>query len=332
MKITPEGINNMYDLVALGELLIDYTPLPCTSDGKSVFEQNPGGAPANVLVCAAKLGLATAIIGKVGDDMQGQCIIQTLCKDNVDTSGLIVDPKYFTTLAFISLDENGERKFSFARKPGADTQLTAGEVDMSLLSGAKVFHFGSLSLTDQPSRDATIYAVRAARDNGAVISYDPNYRDKLWSCRQAAETQMRAVLPYVDMLKISEEETELITGFAEPADAARELIDNGIGCAVITLGERGAFIAVRGENGIISRTVRGFVSDVVDTTGAGDAFWGGFLTQFIKGGKKLTDLTIDELVQYVKYGNAVASLCVERRGGIPAMPEMIAVQKRLLSM
>ena len=166
------------DITALGEILIDYTPLPDSDAGMAVFEQNPGGAPANVLACAARLGRSTAFIGKVGDDMQGRFLRSTLEKMGIDTRGLRVDERYFTTLAFVRLTKQGERSFSFARKPGADTQLEPQELDRELIAGSRVFHFGSLSLTDEPARSATWEAIETARRSGTIVAYDPNYRHR----------------------------------------------------------------------------------------------------------------------------------------------------------
>ena len=186
----------MYDITALGELLIDFTPCGTSEAGRQLFEQNPGGAPANVLVSVSRLGQKAAFIGKVGDDMHGALLKKTLEENNVDTSGLIVDPNVFTTLAFVTLTD-GERNFSFARKPGADTQLRKEEVNLEILKNTRIFHFGSLSLTDEPARSATIYAVENAKQCGALISYDPNYRAPLWKDRETAVKEMRSVIKYV---------------------------------------------------------------------------------------------------------------------------------------
>ena len=170
-----------YDVVALGEFLIDFTPAGSTDSGMKLFEQNPGGAPVNMLTAVSKAGLKTAFIGKVGDDMHGNFLVETAKQAGIDTRGIVVDNTVFTTLAFVTLDENGEREFSFARKPGADTMLCYKEVDADLLRDTKVFHIGSLSLTDEPARTTTFQAVKEAKKYGAVISYDPNYRAPLLS-------------------------------------------------------------------------------------------------------------------------------------------------------
>ena len=304
------------DITALGEILIDYTPMPKSPAGMQVFEQNPGGAPANVLACAAKLGRKTAFIGKIGCDMQGEFLRQTLVDAGIDDRGVVSDPNYFTTLAFVSLSPSGERSFAFARKPGADTQLRADELDVELLGQTAILHVGSLSLTDEPARSTTLRAIEAAKAAGAVISYDPNYRPLLWASEEAAIEQMRSILSSVDIIKISDEETALLTGEAAPEAAAKKLLGQGIPVVMVTLGAHGALVATR--EGI--ETVPGFQSDAVDTTGAGDSFWGGVLTCLSESGKRPGELTLAEATRFARFGNAVAALCVRKRGAIPAMP------------
>ena len=191
----------MFDVTALGEVLIDFTPCGVSGGGMDLYERNPGGAPANVLAAVNRLGGKTAFIGKVGDDMHGAFLRETLEKAEIDTTGLITDEKYFTTLAFVSL-KNGERDFSFARKPGADTQITKEEVNLELLKETRIFHCGSLSLTDEPAREATYYAVEQAKKAGAVISYDHNYRAPLWPDVETAKKEMRNMVSRADIMKI----------------------------------------------------------------------------------------------------------------------------------
>lgn len=315
----------MFDIVALGELLIDFTKHGISPSGMRLFEQNPGGAPANMAIAATKLGLQTAFIGKVGADMHGDFLKEVLQQQNVDVSGLIQDPDTFTTLAFVDLKENGERVFSFARKPGADTQLRAEELNHSLLEHTKLFHFGSLSLTNEPCRQATYEAISLAKRAGAIISYDPNYRSSLWESEEKAIQEMKAPLSHVDILKISDEETKLLTGYEEPELAAKALLEQGIQIVVVTLGGNGAFLQTKES----SCQIAGFPTTVVDTTGAGDSFWGGFTSQLLKLGKPLTDITFEELCNCVTFANAVASICVTRRGAIPALPTLEEVLEKL---
>lgn len=305
----------MYDVTAMGELLIDFTPCGTSEAGRTLFEQNPGGAPANVLVAMSKLGLKTAFIGKVGEDMHGELLKQTLINNGVETKGLIEDPEVFTTLAFVQL-KDGERSFSFARKPGADTQIRADEVNMDILNQTRIFHFGSLSLTNEPARSATIYAVEQAKKAGALISYDPNYRAPLWPSQEAAEQEMRSVIKYVDIMKVSDEETKLLTGVEDPYEAAQILLDQGVKCVVITMGKDGAML--RTEKFTVKEPSQ--TRKVVDTTGAGDSFWGGLLSRFAEEKVSPEELTQQQASDFIRFANIVAGLCVEKRGAIPAMP------------
>ena len=305
-----------YDVVALGELLIDFTESGKSPDGMRLFEQNPGGAPANMLTAVSRFGCKTALIGKVGDDMHGRFLIETLEKEGIDNDAVIRDPGQFTTLAFVGLDNNGERTFSFARKPGADTMLHEDELDTDLLSNCKVFHFGSLSLTDEPARSATQKAVQTAKSFGAVISYDPNYRASLWPDVETAVEMMRSAIPLADVLKVSDEESLLLTGCKDPETAAEKLIAMGPKLVAVTLGSEGAFLS---ENGIKEK-VPAFSVKSTDTTGAGDSFWGGFIGSFLTLGKKIEEMTREDIRKCALMGNAFAALCVQKRGGIPSIP------------
>lgn len=314
-----------FDVIALGELLVDFTPAGNSLCGMRLFEQNPGGAPANMLTAVCKAGLKTAFIGKVGKDMHGQFLKKTIQDIGIDTGGLVMDDEVFTTLAFVSLSENGERTFSFARKPGADTRLCFKEIDTELLKQAKVFHVGSLSLTDEPARTTTFESVKLAKEAGAIISYDPNYRAPLWESKEIAVERIRSMIPYVDMIKISEEEAELLTPYKKPEEAAEFLLKKGIKIVAVTLGADGVLIG--SKKGM--QVVPGFLSNVVDTTGAGDSFWGGFLSRLIQSEEAPEELSLGELAEFSRYGNAVASLCVEKRGGILSIPEEADTLKRM---
>lgn len=314
----------MFDVTALGELLIDFTPCGTSEAGMNLFEQNPGGAPANVLAALCNLGFQTAFIGKVGDDMHGALLKDTLDKAGIDTTGLIVDDSVFTTLAFVSL-QNGERNFSFARKPGADTQLRPEEVKEEIVKNTKIFHCGSLSLTDEPARSATFHAVKMAKEAGALISYDPNYRAPLWNSVEEAKEQMRSMIPYADIMKISDEETALLTDYSDPKKAAQALLDQGVACVVVTLGKDGALL----KTAQVEIVEKGKERKVVDTTGAGDSFWGGILSRFAKDGISPAEITEEKAREYVRFANAVAGLCVEKRGAIPAMPTLEQVLAEL---
>lgn len=313
-------------ITALGEILIDYTPKGISENGMQLFEQNAGGAPANVLSVAAKFGVKSAFIGKIGNDMQGLFLKQTLEKARIKTSNLIIDDKYFTTLAFVSLSENGERSFAFARKPGADTKLTKDEVKSEILEKSKIFHFGSLSLTHEPAASATIYAIKKAKKMGSLISYDPNYRAPLWQSEEIAMEKMRSVIKYVDIMKISDEETVLLTGELDPQKACEKLMEQGVKMVVVTLGEKGAFVMCEEGQAFVQSFTPACVKD---TTGAGDAFWGGFLYRIHESTMGFENLSLAKTKEYVRFANAVASLCIEKYGAIAAMPSVDKVLKRL---
>ena len=308
----------MYDITALGELLIDFTPCGMSEAGMKIFEQNPGGAPANVLVAAGNFGAKTAFIGKVGKDMHGEFLKETLKKYNIETKGLIMDEKVFTTLAFVSLNEKGERTFSFARKPGADTCLTKEEVNLELIKECKIFHFGSLSLTDNPSKEALLYALKKAKEMNKIISYDPNYRPLLWKNKDTAVKEMRAVIKYADIMKISDEETELLTGYKEPEKAASKLIEQGVSLVFVTLGSEGSFLKTKD----FQIRVKSKKCNVVDTTGAGDAFWGAILYKLAERENSVFQISEKEGTEYLKFANTAAGICVEKRGAIPAMASL----------
>lgn len=305
-----------YDVVALGELLVDFTEAGCGTDGMRLFEQNPGGAPANLLTAVSHMGYRTVFIGKVGKDMHGDFLKQTLEKEGISTACLIQDETVFTTLAFVMLEESGERRFSFARKPGADICLMAEELNTEVLKSGKIFHTGSLSLTDEPVKTATYEAVKMAKEAGALISYDPNYRESLWRNEKEAVEAIKGLFPYADMVKVSEEESQLLTGEADPVKAARALLDLGPSIIAVTMGEKGVHLVKKEWD----ERVPGFPVKAVDTTGAGDSFWGGFLSKYLEYGKDISDMEREEWRSCAVRGNAVAALCVEKRGGIPAIP------------
>ena len=318
-------MRKVYDVTALGEILIDFTPCGTSDARQRLFEQNPGGAPANVLTALSRFGRKTAFIGKVGKDMHGSFLKEVLAENGISTEGVVESEDAFTTLAFVALSDTGERSFSFARKPGADTCLTENEVKKELISECRIFHIGSLSLTAEPVRTTTFKALEMAKESGCMISYDPNYRAPLWNSKEDAIREMRSVLPYVDVMKLSDEETELLTDSSDAEGAAKKLLEYGIALVVVTLGAKGAWIATK-EGGAY---VPAYSADVVDTTGAGDAFWGGFLHKLLESEKAADVITLEEAKEFTKFGNAVASLCVEKRGAIPAMPTLAEVEERV---
>lgn len=317
-----------YDITSLGEILIDFTGKKESERQTLSYTQNPGGAPANVVVAAQRLGAQTAFIGKIGEDFLGDFLKETMDKCGVSTEGLISDADYFTTLAFVKLADNGERNFAFARKPGADIGLKAEEIRKDIICQSRILHVGSLSLTDELSRNAEFIALKAAKNNGTIISYDPNYRASLWDSQEEACKWMRSILEYADIVKVSEEEIELLTGYTDVRKAAESITEYGAKIVLITLGEKGSFVYLQDQQ---EAYVPGYSSKVVDTTGAGDSFMGGFLYKICESGKRIEEYSLQEMIECVRFGNAVASLCVEREGAIPAMPVMEEVIKRINS-
>ena len=305
----------MFDITAIGEILIDLTQSGLTEQGIPRFDANPGGAPANLAVAAARLGARSAFIGRVGRDGYGDFLRRTLEENGVDARGLSVDPVQHTTLAVVTLDAKGERSFSFYRDPSADVQLRFEDVPAELLENTRVLHFGSVSLTAEPARGATLAAVRAAKARGALISYDPNYRASLWRSEAEAVAQMRAPLPLVDILKLSDEELPLLTGTADPESGSALLEQQGIRLVLITLGADGAFWRFGGRTG----RVPGVPVTVGDTNGAGDTFFGAALAQLVKC-RGLDALTAGELEEIVRLANKAAAITTSRHGAIPAMP------------
>ena len=309
-------------ITTIGEILVDMTQTHI-ENGIPHFAANPGGAPANVAVAASKLGVESAFIGCVGDDLYGVLLRKTLEENGVDVTGLQVTPKANTTLAIVMVDPGGERTFSFYRKPGADTMIDAARAIRDL-GDTGILHFGSVSLTDPACRDAVITVVQAAKKAGTLITYDPNYRAALWEHEDAAVLQMRAVLPLCDIVKISDEETMLLCGVRDPEAALEQLMNLGIRLAVVTLGPHGALWRCGNKSG----RVPGFSVQVADTNGAGDTFFGAFLSRIAcRGG--LDGLSEEELNGFVRFANKAASITTSRRGAIPAMPTLKEVQESL---
>ncbi len=311
-------------ITALGELLIDYTDSGATSLGYSVFVQNPGGAPANMLTAAAKQGIKTAFIGKVGEDFQGHFLQSVLGDQGIDCSGLVFDKDANTTLAFVSVSKEGERDFSFIRANTADTRLDIADVNAELIKSAEVFHFGSLSVTHELSRSATYHAIKIAKESGAILTYDPNYRPLLWNSKEKAITEMRALLQYADIVKMTEDEAKMLTD-CEGHIEAFTVLSKTAKVVLITLGSEGCYIGIDGQGSYL----KGFSAAAVDSTGAGDCFFGTFMAEFLKSGKTLEELTLQEVTDFAHVANAAASVCVERFGGIPSIPNQFEVKSRL---
>ena len=315
----------MYDVVALGELLIDFAPQSVNEAGYPVLSANPGGAPGNFLAALTRYGCRTAMIGKVGDDAFGRLLVNTLKDAGIETKGVVIDPDVFTTLAFVSLDESGNRDFSFARKPGADTCLRPEEIDESLLADARVFHFGTLSLTDEPAASATRRAVELAKAHGLLVSLDPNLRKPLWKREEDAKAAIEWSLRQADIVKISDEEIAWLWGVSPEEGAKKLLSEYGVSLVYATLGPKGCHAATAARQVTVSSPsgIR-----VVDTTGAGDIFGGSAMSQFLQYQKAPAELTEAELTQIVRFACTAASLSTQKHGGITSVPDRQAVTER----
>lgn len=316
-----------FDVVALGELLIDFTNNAESEQGNPMFEANPGGAPCNVLSMLENLGNRTAFIGKVGDDFFGRMLKERVEKQGIDTTGLFLDSEVHTTLAFVNKLANGDRDFSFYRKPGADMMLSEGDVDRvkELLEETKVFHFGTLSMTDEPAAAATKLAISHAKKNKALISFDPNYRAPLWESEEKALKAMRYGFENCDILKISDNEVELFTGMSDVLEGAQRIKEEfDIPLVFATLGPDGSMALYKGM--VVKKD--GYRNpDTIETTGAGDTFCACAIDYVCKNG--LEDLSEDKLLSCLDFANAAASIITTRRGALSVMPKKEEVQNFL---
>lgn len=316
------------DVVALGELLIDFTCEAVDAGGYPTMAAHPGGAPANFLAALSRFGAETALMGKVGDDAFGKMLLGTLQKAGIDTRGMVTTDEVFTTLAFVTLDETGNRAFSFSRKPGADTCLTEQELDLRLIDEAKVFHFGTVSLTHEPARSATYRAVEYARRQGKWITFDPNLRKPLWKDLDTAKEQMRWGLSQADVVKISDEEVEFLFGMTPEEGAAHILREFGGKLVFVTCGARGCFFQNRRTSGMVPGLTG---LSVVDTTGAGDIFGGSALWMLLQTDEDPAELTEAQLRRVTEFACASAGLSTTRYGGISSVPsyeQVMAVLNR----
>lgn len=306
-----------FDVIALGELLIDFTMNGQSEQGNNLFEACPGGAPCNVLAMLNKLGRKTAFVGKVGQDQFGRLLKGTLDQLSIDTSHLYMDEEVNTTLAFVHTFPDGDREFSFYRKPGADMMLREDEIDESFLKETKVFHFGTLSMTAEGVRNATKKALRLAKENGLLISFDPNLRPPLWDSLDLAKEQMEYGMQFCDILKISDNEIQFVSGKEDYDEGIQYLIDKyHIPLIVLTLGKDGSRAYYQGMR--VEKP--GFLQkNTVDTTGAGDCFCGSTIHYILEHG--LEHLTKEQLEEMLVFANAGASLITTKKGAIRSMPE-----------
>ena len=312
----------MIDVVALGELLIDFATVGTDADGYPTMAAHPGGAPANFLAALTKFGARTALIGKVGSDTFGKLLLGTLEKAGICTRGMVVTEDVFTTLAFVTFDAQGDRDFAFSRKPGADTCLNFEEIDLSLIDEAKVFHFGTLSLTHEPARTATQNCVAYAKAKGKLITYDPNLRKPLWADLNEAKEQLLWGLHQADVVKISDEEVEFLFGLG----AAHILERFGVKLVFVTCGAEGCFFKNAQAQGHVP-SLSGI--KVIDTTGAGDIFGGSALWKLLQTGMAPEELNEAELRDIVTFACTAAGLSTTKSGGISSVPDYEAVLQYL---
>ena len=315
-----------FDIVALGETLIDCTPEGKNDRGADRFSANPGGAPANVLAMCAKLGGRAAFIGMAGDDPFGHLLEHTMQDAGISTEGMRFSQEYHTTLAFVQLDEKGDRSFSFYRRGCADVMLSYADVDAALLEDCRIFHFGSVSLTDEPCATATLRAAHRARAAGAVVSYDPNYRPALWPDEDTAAAEMIKGVKLANVLKVSEEELRILSGTDDAEKGAALLAEMGPAAVLVTLGEHGACFYTPAGFGRLPA----FAVKTVDTTGAGDAFMGSLLWQLRgKTRAQIEAMTKEEWEQAVRFSSAAGALTTEHIGAIPSMPQRAQIEEML---
>lgn len=307
----------MLDVIAIGEVLIDFTPAGRSTGGKEQFECNPGGAPANVAAALSRLGAKSALISKVGEDQFGSLLYSTLLDNGVDVAGVSVTNEASTTLAFVHLDDQGDRSFSFFRKPGADTFLRSEDIPLERIKACQALHFGSLSMTHEPARTATRTAVRKAKEAGVLLSFDPNIRFALWESKEEARQNILWGMNYADILKISEEELAFVTGNSDLEKGAQELQQQyDIGLLVVTLAEKGCYYRLASLDGYVP----GFKVKAIDTTGAGDAFLGCLLYRLLESGSSLQDLTSQQITSMLTFANAGGALVTTRKGALGSMP------------
>ena len=311
----------MPDVITLGEILVDFvaTVSGVSLEDAPAFKKAPGGAPANVAAALARLGVSAGFMGKVGDDPFGRFLVRTLRALGVDTTAVRWCGEARTALAFVSLRADGERDFMFYRHPSADMLYSPDEVDRAYIRGAKVFHFGSISLISEPSRSATLLAAQTARDAGLVVSYDPNLRLALWPSADAARRVILQGWRLAHVVKVSEEEQAFLGG--DGAEAARHLWHEGLRLLVITRGRAGCSYVTPATRG----DVPGFSVRTVDTTGAGDGFVAGMLKGLLQAPHAWDDEA--RLREVLRYANAVGALATTRRGAIPAMPTPRQVER-----
>ncbi|MBR3310341.1 MAG: carbohydrate kinase [Solobacterium sp.] len=316
-----------YDVIALGELLIDFTDSGLSPQGNPLLEANPGGAPCNVLSMLQRLGKKTAFVGKVGEDQFGRNLADAIKEQGIDASHLKMDPEIHTTLAIVLKKPDGDRDFAFYRKPGADIMLTEDEIDPDFIKEAKIFHFGSLSLTDEPVRSATKKAIAAAKEAGALISFDPNLREPLWETLDHAKEQIDWGMKQSDILKISDNEIIWFTGkedFDEGIEALKAAYPN-LKFIALSMGPDGSRIYLDGKRVEKAAYLQ---EGTIETTGAGDTFCANMLSGILDYG---LDMDEETMMKVLKQANAAASLVTTKKGALRVMPTLDEVNAFIAS-
>ncbi len=310
-----------YDVIALGELLVDFTMNGTSRQGNPLFEANPGGAPCNVLSMLQRLGKRTAFIGKVGDDSFGRMLREAVSQQGIDISNLIMDKEAPTTLAFVHTALDGERSFSFYRDPGADMMLRKEEINRSVLKDTKIFHFGSLSMTDEKIEGATRMALRAAKDGGALISFDPNFRPLLWKSLEKAKEKIAYGISQCHILKISDDEIEFFAGTVD-IDGGVERIQKEFNTPFIcaTMGRKGSRVYYHGERVECEPFL---CENTIETTGAGDTFMACILNMILE--HDLDTMDRQRMYEMLEFANAAASIITTKNGALKVMPDRAEV-------
>lgn len=297
------------DVIGIGEVLIDFSPIGTGRAGNPTYEMNPGGAPANMLAAYCALGGSAAFIGAVGADLFADFLRKKLTECEIDISGLSTIKGAHTTLAYVALDEQRQPSYHFMRENGADGKLTRDMIDLKMIDEAMALHFGGVSLSIETSRDAVLYAAKYAKDAGKTVTFDANYRETLWNSADEARRFINEGIALADIVKLSREEAELVTGCVSPERAAEQIFAAGKRAVFVTLGAQGVYFMTAQERG----TVESYDVKAVDTTGCGDAFMGAVLFQLLNEPAKM-------MHEVVRYANAVSALCATKYGAMPAMP------------
>lgn len=321
----------MPEIICLGEILLDMfsAQAGASLEKASGFLPVPGGAPANVAIGLAKLGVDSALISKVGDDPFGRLLRSVLLQGQVDISQLKVDEDSRTTLAFISTRKDGERDFCFYRNPGADMMLTAEEISEEFIKSARIFHYGSISMICNPSYRATLKALEYAKKYGLLVSYDPNLRLSLWKNEEQARQRIMEGLNNSDLVKLNDEELEFITGISDLREGTDTILKYGVKVVFVTQGDKGSFFNNRKDCGF----VESYKVHIVDTTGCGDGFTSGMLAKLlekIKQGKDIFNLDSQEMKDILTFANTAGGLTATKRGVIPSLPTQKEIQRLLM--